>query len=278
MGGQKTRKSLQNAAVAIHCAVFNMRRNRRVQPAVNFMKFAGLDLTIHREGYVFIGIAAVLTCLLTIYVDEDLFYLGALITAWCCYFFRDPARITPTRAGLIISPADGKVVGIQKIDPEAHMGRNADTGLDHGTHTRVSIFLNIFDIHVNRIPADGKVVVRNYRKGKFMHAARDKASADNERMMIVLELTGDHPRAGAKLGVVQIAGLVARRIICTAQVGEAFKAGQRFGIIRFGSRVDLYLPPGVNPLVAVGQYMLGGETVIADCRADEPSRDAVQRE
>jgi phosphatidylserine decarboxylase len=236
------------------------------------MKLVDLDFNFHREGYVFISLAALLTCILGLVGGEELFFLGLLFTVWCCYFFRDPVRVTPTRAGLIISPADGKIVSILNIDPEA------DMGLDDKAYTRISIFLSVFDVHVNRIPADGRVIERNYRKGKFFNATRDKASVDNERMSIALELTGDHPKAGARIGVVQIAGFIARRIVCSAQTGDTFKAGRRYGIIRFGSRVDIYLPQGINPLVSVGQYMIGGETIIADCLDSEPARTDVRRE
>lgn len=236
------------------------------------MKLAGLDLNFNREGYVFVGIALLFTLLLGLMGGEELFFLGVLLTAWCCYFFRDPARMTPVRPGLIVSPGDGKVVSIQEVGPDENLG------LDGTAYTRISIFLNIFDVHVNRIPADGKVVSRHYRKGTFFNASLDKASVDNERMSVVLELSGEHPHAGKKLGVVQIAGLIARRIVCTAQVGSSAKAGERYGIIRFGSRVDIYLPHDIHPLVAVGQYMIGGETVLADCLSAEPARVGAQRE
>lgn len=236
------------------------------------MKIAGLDLNFHREGYIFIGIAVVLTFIFGVMFGEEAFFLFIILTAWCCYFFRDPTRITPVRTGLIVSPADGKVVAIEEVEPAD------DLGLEKGNYTRISIFLNVFDVHVNRIPAEGTVIARYYRTGKFFNASLDKASTDNERMSVVLELTGEHPYAGKKLGVVQIAGLVARRIICTAQLNDKFKAGQRYGIIRFGSRVDVYLPQGINPLVTVGMYMLGGETIIADCINNEAGRIGAKRE
>ena len=188
------------------------------------------------------------------------------------YFFRDPERVTPTRSGLIVSPGDGKIVAIQEVEPDEDLGLG-----DKTPRIRISIFLNIFDVHVNRIPADGQVVARHYRKGKFFNAALDKASVDNERMSVVLELTGDHPQAGKQLGVVQIAGLIARRIECYAREGMTYQAGERYGIIRFGSRADVYLPPGLNSLVTVGQYMLGGETVLADCVSTEAARVGEKR-
>jgi len=224
----------------------------------------------HPAGWPFIGIAAGLTLLLSL-IGWPLFVLGALLTAWCAYFFRDPDRVTPVRSGLIASPADGKVVVIKQVTPAGDLGFGTEP------RWRVSIFLNVMDIHVNRIPADGTVMSCHYRKGTFINASFEKASEDNERMAVGLQLTGEHPHAGETLGVVQIAGLIARRILCDAKQGDRFRAGERFGIIRFGSRVDLYLPPGLSPLVAVGQYMIGGETVIADCKSDEQARQGERR-
>ena len=217
------------------------------------------------------AVFAVVTLLL-FFISGQLFLVGVILTAWCFYFFRDPARVTPIRSGLIISPADGKLVAIQKVVPDAEFG------LGDAPRTRLSIFLNVFDVHVNRIPAAGTITLRRYRAGKFFNASLDKASADNERMGLTIRLEGDHPKTGELLGVVQIAGLIARRIICDAQEGQQVAAGQRFGIIRFGSRTDIYLPLGVEPLVAVGQYMLGGETVLADCASAESARLGEKRE
>lgn len=236
------------------------------------MKLAGLDLNFHREGYVFIVIAFVLTFLFGYIGGSSVFFVCLILTAWCIYFFRDPTRITPIKPGLIVSPGDGKIVAIEEVLP------TEDLGLNNEIYTRISIFLNVFDVHVNRIPADGSIVARNYRKGQFFNASLDKASIDNERMSLTLELSGEHPLAGQKIGVVQIAGLVARRIVCTAQLHDKFKAGQRYGIIRFGSRVDIYLPQNLHPLVSVGQYMLGGETVLADCSSTEAARLGAKRE
>ena len=227
-------------------------------------------LYFHRAGWPFIGLFAGVTVVLA-FLSGPLFVVGAILTAWCFYFFRDPDRITPTREGLIISPADGRVVAIKELVPEPVFG------LGDAPRTRISIFLNVFDVHVNRMPADGIVQACNYRPGKFVNASLDKASVDNERMAITLQLTGDHPYDNQRLGVVQIAGLIARRIVCTAKQGDTFKAGERFGIIRFGSRADIYLPPGLVPLVAVGQRMIGGETVLADCTSDEGIRHGETR-
>jgi len=219
----------------------------------------------HPAGWPFIAAFAGVT-LLFAFIGKTFFFIGIILTAWCLYFFRNPSRTTPTRPGLIVSPADGKVVLIQDVIPDAEFG------LGDTPRTRISIFLNVFDVHVNRIPADGTVIARRYRPGKFVNASLDKASTDNERMGLTLKLEGDHPRAGELIGVVQIAGLIARRILCDAQEGQQFQAGGRFGIIRFGSRTDVYLPHGVQPLVSIGQYMLGGETVLADCTSQEPRR------
>ena len=221
---------------------------------------------IHPAGTPFIGIFAVLAVILAILFGTGGASLGLILLAWCVYFFRDPVRVTPTRAGVIVSPADGRVVAVAAVTPDG------DLGLGDQSRLRISIFLNVFDVHVNRVPTAGTVVHMHYRPGKFVNAALDKASVDNERAAIALEMTGEHPYAGQRIGVVQIAGLIARRIICGAEVGATFESGERYGLIRFGSRTDVYLPPGVQPLVIVGQTMIGGETVLADCLSQEPQR------
>src|SRR5262249_43924269 len=161
---------------------------------------------------------------------------GVVGTVWCAYFFRDPWRVTPQREGLVIAPADGLVVSVELTAPPA--------ALEMGTApmTRIGIFLNVFDVHVNRVPMTGRVVKRVYHPGKFLNASLDKASEENERMAIRIAT-----REGADIAVVQVAGLVARRIICTLNEGDAVVAGQRFGLIRFGSRTDVYLPPAWTP-------------------------------
>jgi phosphatidylserine decarboxylase len=220
---------------------------------------------IHREGYRFIGIFAAVTAVLFL-IFPPLGWIGLGLTVWCYYFFRDPDRVTPTRPGLVVAPADGFVSLIEPAVPPAELG------LGPAARTRVSIFMNVFDCHVNRTPAEGRVTRVAYRPGKFLNAALDKASEDNERNALALELED-----GRSLAVVQIAGLVARRILCEVREGDRLLTGQRFGMIRFGSRLDTYLPEGVSPLVAVGQYTTAGETVIADLASDEPPRAGAVR-
>lgn len=224
------------------------------------------DLYIHPAGWPFIAVAAVVTLGLALFGGAA-FMIGLIVTGWVVYFFRNPPRVTPVRPGLIVAPADGRVCAIADIVPEEELGLGAEK------RTRISIFLNVFDVHINRSAADGEVAAISYRPGKFVNASLDKASVDNERNALALTLTGDHTCAGQKIGIVQIAGLIARRIVCTAKTGDKLKAGQRFGLIRFGSRTDVYLPAGLAPLVCVGQRMIGGETVLADCAANEKARE-----
>ena len=222
-------------------------------------------IPIHRAGWPFIAIfAAVALVLLT--QSTFLGVAGLVATAWCVYFFRDPDRMTPVRHGLIVSAADGLVSSVDAAVPPEGLG------LPGLPLTRISVFLNIFDVHINRMPADGTVAAIRYRPGKFLNAALDKASDDNERNALHI-VTDD----GRSMVVVQIAGLIARRISSWVDQGARVSAGQRFGLIRFGSRVDVYLPDGVMPLVAVGQRCIAGETVIADLRAQEPARQAEHR-
>src|SRR3954447_25870748 len=215
---------------------------------------------IHRKGWPLIAAFAAATVLLW-WLWAPLGLLGVVLTAWCVYFFRDPERVTPTRPGLVISPADGVVQMIQPASPPPELNMGARPLM------RISIFMNVFNVHVNRIPVDGEVITLAHRDGKFLNASLDKASEENERQSVQLRLG-----AGRDVGLVQIAGLVARRIHCDLTAGMRMRAGARFGIIRFGSRVDVYLPDGVQPLVAVGQTTLAGETVIADLSSIEPTR------
>ena len=182
-----------------------------------------------------------------------LIWLGVLFTLFCLYFFRDPERTPPGRPGAVLAPADGRIVSVAPAVPPAELGLGAEP------RWRVGIFLSVLDVHVNRVPADATVTRIAYRHGAFVNAALDKASEENERNAIALRLPD-----GRDMAVVQIAGLIARRIVCSLREGDAVAAGARFGIIRFGSRTDLYLPSGVRPLVAEGQTMIGGETVIAE--------------
>ena len=179
--------------------------------------------------------------------------LGLLFVVFCLYFFRDPERVPPDRAGLLLAPADGHVVSVVAVPPPPELGLGA------APRWRVAIFLSVLDVHVNRAPADGTVTRIAYRHGRFLNASMDKASSDNERNALAIRLPD-----GREIAVVQIAGLIARRILCHVKEGDTLRAGDRFGLIRFGSRTDLYLPEGVRPLVAVGQTMIGGETVLAD--------------
>jgi phosphatidylserine decarboxylase len=215
---------------------------------------------IHRAGWPLIAIFAVATVLLW-WLATPLGLIGLVLTCWCVYFFRDPERVTPTRAGLVVSPADGIVQMIQPAVPPAEIG------LGSRPLMRISVFMNVFNVHVNRVPVDGEVVALAHRPGKFVNASLDKASEENERQSVHLRL-GD----GRDLCMVQIAGLVARRIRCDLTTGRRVRTGERFGIIRFGSRVDVYLPDGVQPLVAVGQTTIAGETVIADLNSEESVR------
>jgi phosphatidylserine decarboxylase len=215
---------------------------------------------IHREGWPFIGLFALVAALL-FPVANPLGWIGVVLTAWCAYFFRDPDRVTPTRAGLVISPADGVVQKIETAPPPLELG------MDPAPRQRISIFMNVFDVHVNRWPSDGTVGSIAYHPGKFLNASLDKASLDNERNSLRLALAD-----GRELAVVQIAGLIARRIKCYVKPNQAVRAGERFGMIRFGSRVDVYLPPGVASLACVGQRAVAGETVLADLSGAETSR------
>ena len=220
---------------------------------------------IHPEGWRFIGVFALITLVIGLFWSPFLFVVGVL-TVWCAYFFRNPERITPVREGLVVSPADGVVQMIQPSapPPELEMGG--------APLTRISIFMNVFNVHVNRAPVDGIIVKLAYRPGKFLNASLDKASEHNERQSVRMKLAD-----GRDIAIVQIAGLVARRILTWIEEGRELAAGERFGLIRFGSRVDVYLPDGVSPLVCVGQTAIAGETVIADLEAGEAPREGEQR-
>jgi phosphatidylserine decarboxylase len=218
-----------------------------------------LFVPIHREGYPFIAIGVLLAVIIGHYL-EPVGWLLAILTLWVCYFFRDPARVTPLRDGLIVSPADGRVSLIVTAVPPP------ESGLPPTPMTRISVFMNVFDCHVNRSPVTGRILRIIYTPGLFLNADLDKASEDNERSALVIE------SGGIEIGVVQIAGLVARRIVNFVREGDTIGAGERFGLIRFGSRVDVYLPVTTQVLVGVGQKAMAGETVLADVTASEPAR------
>lgn len=220
---------------------------------------------INRAGWPFIA-GALLFSVLSALIWKPLVVVGLVLAAFCTYFFRDPPRQTPLRKGLIISPADGHISAIESAVPPAELGMGSEP------LTRISVFLSVFDVHVNRIPVAGRITETAYHHGKFLNAALDKASEENERMSVKLE-TED----GKEIAFVQIAGLIARRIICDLHIGQQVKTGERFGLIRFGSRTDVYLPKGTHSLVAVGQQMIGGETVLADLTSDEETRRAEER-
>ncbi len=209
-------------------------------------------MPVHREGLPIIAAFVAATALLW-WLWAPLGWLGVVLSAWCVWFFRDPERIAPTRPGVLVSPADGRVLPIVKVPPPDELGMGA------APRTRVSIFMNVFNVHVNRIPADGRITAVHYRPGKFFNASFDKASIYNERLSARMTTS-----TGLDIAFVQIAGLVARRIRSTLKVGDTVTVGARYGLIRFGSRVDVYLPDGVEPLVTPGEVIVAGETVIAD--------------
>jgi phosphatidylserine decarboxylase len=215
---------------------------------------------MHPEGIRFVGIFVLATPFLFL-LAKPLGWIGVVLTIWCYYFFRDPKRTVPTRAGLLVSPADGIVSQIELAIPPQELGM-PDTPL-----VRVSIFMSVFNCHVNRVPIAGRLVQIAYRPGRFLNASLDKASEANERNSLRIELDD-----GREIVVVQIAGLVARRILCFVHEEQQLKTGERFGLIRFGSRLDVYLPEGVHPFVSKGQTMIAGETVIADFTSGEVAR------
>jgi phosphatidylserine decarboxylase len=214
---------------------------------------------ISPEGYPFIG-AFALASLILFWLWTPLGWIGAVLTIWCVLFFRDPPRVTPMRDGVVVAPADGRISMVTSAAPPHELG------LGDKLLPRVSIFMSVFDCHINRSPATGKVEKILYQPGKFFNADLDKASLDNERNSLVIAT------ASARIAVVQIAGLVARRIVCFVREGQPVSAGERFGMIRFGSRLDVYLPEGVTPQVAVGQTAIAGETVLADLRVPDAGR------
>src|ERR1700761_1224238 len=214
---------------------------------------------IHPEGHRFIG-AFALASLVLFYFWTPLGWLGTVLTIWCALFFRDPVRVTPVRDGIVVAPADGRVSLVSQVLPPPELG------LGDRPLPRISIFMSVFNCHVNRSPVAGRIDRIAYRPGVFINAELDKASEDNERNALVISTPS------GRVGVVQIAGLVARRIVCFVREGQSVGAGERFGLIRFGSRLDVYLPDGAKPLVAVGQTAIAGETVLADFKLGDGGR------
>jgi phosphatidylserine decarboxylase len=214
---------------------------------------------IHPEGYIFIAGFAVAALILGSFIGA-LGWIGAIATAWCAYFFRDPVRATPQDDSLVVSPADGVISSVGFFVPPPELGLGVEP------MQRISVFMSVFDCHVNRAPVAGRIVKIAYKPGLFLNADLDKASEDNERNGIVIET------AAGRFGVVQIAGLIARRIVCFVRSGEAVAAGDRLGLIRFGSRVDVYLPVAARPLVTLGSRAVAGETVLAELRSSAPKR------
>jgi phosphatidylserine decarboxylase len=214
---------------------------------------------VHPEGYPFIGGFA-LGSLILFWIWSPLGWIGTGLTIWCALFFRNPARVTPIRDGIVVSPADGRVSLITQVLPPAELG------LGDKPLLRVSIFMSVFNCHVNRSPVAGRIDRIAYRPGTFINAELDKASEDNERNSLVISTPN------GRIGVIQIAGLVARRIVSFVREGQTIAAGERFGLIRFGSRLDVYLPEGTSALVSVGQTAIAGETIIADFRLPDPGR------
>jgi phosphatidylserine decarboxylase len=212
----------------------------------------GILAPIHRDGWRFVA-AFVLFALLLALLWRPLIWPGLALAGWCAWFFRDPARVTPDEPGLVVSPADGRVVAVAPRRPPPELG------LGEAPLPCVGIFMNVLDVHVNRTPLAGRVLTRAHHAGRFLNASLDKASDQNERLSWLIE-----GETGARVGLVQIAGLVARRIVPLAEAGARLDAGDRVGLIRFGSRCDVYLPEGVAPLVLPGQRTIAGETVLAD--------------
>ena len=213
---------------------------------------------INKEGWKFVAVFALVTALLA-WIWAPLGFAGLILTIWCYFFFRDPERVTPLIDGVVVSPADGKVQMITKISGPQELG------LQYKKFTSISIFMSVFNVHVNRVPASGTIIKTAYIKGKFFNATLDKASKDNERQLLAMQTVD-----GKEIAFVQIAGLVARRILCFVKEGNKYSAGERFGLIRFGSRLDVYLPEGVEPQVCLGQTMVAGETVLANLKTDNP--------
>lgn len=215
----------------------------------------GVFVPIHRDGYKFVAGAAVATLFLFL-LSDTLGWLGVIATVFCAYFFRDPDRVTPTRDGLVVSAGDGKIAAVESVAPSRELALGTEI------LTRISVFLSVLDVHIVRAPVAGRIISDNYVPGAFLNAELDKASEENERRALVIET-----ETGEKVGLVLIAGLIARRIVTFAGEGASVARGERIGLIRFGSRVDVYVPAGSEVLAAKGQTAIGGETVLAEFRS-----------
>ena len=214
---------------------------------------------VHREGYPFVG-AFALGSLVLFLIWSPLGWIGTVLTIWCALFFRDPVRVTPVREGIVVAPADGCIAAVANAPPPPELG------LGERVLPRVSIFMSVFNCHINRAPVAGRIDRIAYRPGAFINAELDKASEDNERNSLVISTPS------GRIGVIQIAGLLARRIVSFVREGQSIGAGERFGLIRFGSRLDIYLPDGTQALVSEGQTAIAGETILADFRLDDAGR------
>ena len=244
----------------------SLRRGDKAIDMKIFDTLTSVFVPIHPEGHRFILLSFVVMLLLFL-LWQPLGWIAALLTVWCVYFFRDPPRVTPDRPDAVIAPADGVVVSVDKMAPPEDLEIGTDKLV------RVCIFMNVFNVHINRAPAAGRITRIAYRPGAFVNASLDKASEDNERQAFLMSTLD-----GRQLVFVQIAGLVARRIVRWVEEGQSVNAGERVGMIRFGSRVDVYLDPDMTPLVAVGQTMIAGETVIANAKPKTRPRASQKRQ
>lgn len=227
-----------------------------------FETLSGFLVPVHRDGHKFIAVAFAIS-VLGFLVWSMIGWIFLALTVWLAFFFRDPPRVTPLRDGLVISAADGEIVNVETVQPPAELA------MDAGERVRVSVYLSPFDVHVNRAPVAGRITRSVYVPGAFFNASLDKASEENERRGLVIETASGH-----EIAVLQIAGIIARRIVTFAGEGDTVGVGQRYGLIRFGSRVDVFLPPGQSAIVSVGQRAVAGETVLCDLSSDEGEREA----
>ncbi len=207
---------------------------------------------IVKEGYIFIGIGATVTALSYAFLGQASTIFFALLTFFCIWFFRDPKRKVPQGEGLLVSPGDGKIVDISSVQEDRFLKKPA---------IKISIFLNVFNVHVNRVPVEGKIVDIFYNPGRFFAASVPKASLENEQNAVLIEMQN-----GKRILCIQIAGLIARRIVCWIKKGAALDRGERFGLIRFGSRVDLFVPPETEIQISMGDKVVGGETILGILR------------